>query len=1063
MKTPIKIFLLMTALFLAQVAAASTAADSSGSDIFEIERKAEIQRINFEKTRIANDFKSADARLFNLIDSLVRFVEELPVSKSRRNVYLKRLEVYLTNIDRYYSDSYLKNGTYLAVLSYYPTLIDWDQKDELLRNLKRYSTFSIKAIRLVPSDTVAEEFLTDYLNEHPDETFRYAEEFDDRPFATTLLDKSLRLAPESAKRYFTNVNPVNVLLSKSRDPYVKASYAIYNQYGIRSRAYLLLDAIVKEKMSIETADSLGNHPNQMFTELVARSMRYDANVTYSIYRYMDIYCIDAMRKINQSALDPAYAFTDFTGYSSEEMFVLISYGFRETTERALQKMLVLLRQKSSAIPVSSAMIASLDKAKLKDLVIYCDRNHLLSELLALVDDEKKDYMLALTTIEERENYFPPFKTFVRESALTNTDPVDLSMNEITKAKPTAPLSPDTLSEMMPVKPEKEKITEAAPPSSSATVSVADVVPVPLPEPEPVIPPIQISLDERTKAVMLLKKNVLQSLQRIPEFIDKPYAEEFLLYAAEKEPDELFKRVELFKSKFFVKKVLDKCAFNAPVSVKRYLYNPHHPVNFILQYSTDPVVKKILEINPQLGYHSKPLLLLEEIAAGKYTAAQAVQISTDPLKLFAAVTDIISKPNYVGRYSIDHEMRDYSLRFVREINDKIASGSSQPFYTVEGFNATQLYFLMLYGRDEVFASTFNGLFNRFLQKIPAQNGKSFLQSVNYNRFRDFMSLCSSYDLLEQLLLKFDDASKKELVYRYISDLEKAQDDLTTIVLIAETVSNLRDAELLSAIEKNIRKEYERVSLDSNQVGISIYGVLSSIISDKARSETKWYKQVSRQFEVTPAGSLSIAALFAGGNICVEQMYFYNDDDGRSSYINFLNTYKNQPNWVVEDKSSFVRIYSVTGKQVEIFANKPDYEENGSTAIAAYLAERKIYPSVIVHRGHSFHTESTLEKVPATAKLIFVGSCGGFYKLSMAIENAPDAHLIATRQVGTKTINDVMIFALNENIREGRDIIWNDFWQKMETRLGSNQYFGDYIPPNKNLESIFIKAYYKILGV
>ncbi len=1059
MHTVTKIFLLAGALFFAHTAAAFSAADSSGSDIFEIERKAEIQRIGFEKTRIANEYKSADNRLFNLVDSLVRFIDEMNVSKSRRNVYLKRLEVYLTNIDRYYSDSYLKNGTYLAVLSYYPTLIDWDRKDELLRNLKRYSTFSIKAIRLVPSDTVAEEFLTDYLNEHPDETFRYAEEFDDRAFATTLLDKALRLAPESAKRYFTNANPVNTLLAKSKDPYVKASYAIYNEYGIRSRAYLLLDAIVKEKMSIAVADSLGNHPNQMFTELVSRSMRYDANVTYSIYRYMDIYCIDAMRKINQNALDPNYQFADFTGYSSEEMFVLISYGFRETTERALQKMLVMLRQKSSAIPVSSAMIASLDKAKLKDLVIYCDRNRLLNELLALVDDEKKDYLLALTTIEERENYFPPFKTFVRESALTNTDPVDLSMNEITKAKPTTPLSPDTVSEMMPAKPEKEIVTA----SHSVAAPSADVVPVPLPEPEPVVTPIQISLDERTKALMQLKKNVLQSLQRIPEFIDKPYAEEFLMYAAEKEPDELFKRVENFKSKFFVKKVLDKCAFNAPVSVKRYLYNPHHPVNFILQYSTDPVVKKILEINPQLGYHSKPLLLLEDVAAGRYTAAQAVQISTDPLKLFAAVTDIISKPNYVGRYSIDHEMRDYSLRFVREINDKIASGSSQPFYTVEGFNSTQLYFLMLYGRDEVFASTFNGLFNRFLQKIPAQNGKAFLQSVSYNRFRDFVSLCSSYDLLEQLLLKFDEGSKRELINRYVSDLEKTQDDLTTIVLIAETVSNLRDAELLSTIEKNIRKEYERVSLDSNQVGISIYGVLSSIISDKARSETKWYKQVSRQFEVTPAGSLSIGALFGGGNICVEQMYFYNDDDGRSSYINFLNTYKNQPNWVVEDKSSFVRIYSVTGKQVEIFANKPDYEENGSSAIAAYLADRKISPSVIVHRGHSFHTESTLEKVPATAKLIFVGSCGGFYKLSMAIENAPDAHLIATRQVGTKSINDVMIFALNENIREGRDINWNDFWQKMEAKLGSNQYFGDYIPPNKNLESIFIKAYYKILGV
>ncbi|MFN8287212.1 MAG: hypothetical protein U0V74_10685 [Chitinophagales bacterium] len=1055
----------------------ASASDSTGNDIFEIERKTIMQRIEFEKVRIANDYPSADFRVSNLVDSIAGYINSQNFSKEKRNQYLLRLQVFLENINRYYSDSYLKNGTYLAVLSYYPVLIEWDRKDELLRNVKRYANFSVKAVRLIPSDTVAEDFLADYLNDHPDDIFRYAEEYDDRKFALRLLEKAVRLAPESAKRYYTSTNTVNTILKNSNDLYVKKTYEIYNRFGIKSRAYLLLDAILNNNMSIEAADSLGNNPNQMFSLLVQLSMKYEANVTYSIYRYMDIYCMDAMRKLNEDALNTNYQFENFKKYSPEEMFVLISYGYRQTTQRTLRTLFDILRKKSTGIPISSVMITGMDKEKLKELVIYCDQNQMLDELLALVDDEKKDYLLALTTIEEREDLFPPFKTFAKDNPKMGDEPEDRAMNEITKARPPKLVSADTMSgEVLIVRPEKigekEKtpepvvaenktavVTETPTPPPAVATKEPDIVPIPVTE---VIEPIKIELDDRTRSVISLEKNILQSLQSIPSFINLDYSEQVLRYGAEKEPDEMFKKIEQYRNKRYSLSLLEECAITAPVSVKRYLYNPNHPVNYILGYSQNAVVKKILEINPQLGYHSKPLLLLDDIVNGKTSVKDAIAISTDPGKLFSGIVKIISKPKYLGKYSIDHEMRDYSLRFIREINDKIATGSTQPFYSVEGFNAQELYFLMLYGRDEVFNSTFNGLFNRFMQKLPNGDGNSFLVSVSNNNFRDFLSLCSNYGVLEEFLSKFSPDTKQKLLVAYISNLEKSQDDLSSIVLVAEAISNLKDNQVLTTLQSTIKKEYERVKADSNQIGVSIYGVLSSIISGNARVESGWYKKVAQQFNVSPVSSLTSAQLFTD-NICVEQMYFYNDDDGRSSFINFMNTYKNQPNWVVEDKSNYIRIYSATGKKVEILANKPEYEENGISAIDAYLLERHLQPTVIVHRGHSFHTESTLEKVPASAKLIFVGSCGGFYKISVALENAPDAHIIATKQIGTKSVNDVMIFALNEIIRDGKDIVWNDFWDRMGEKLGSNQYFRDYIPPHKNLESIFIKAYYKILGV
>ena len=336
-------------------------------------------------------------------------------------------------------------------------------------------------------------------------------------------------------------------------------------------------------------------------------------------------------------------------------------------------------------------------------------------------------------------------------------------------------------------------------------------------------------------------------------------------------------------------------------------------------------------------------------------------------------------------------------------------------------------------------------------------------MSYNQFRDFLSLCSNYGTLNEFLSKFSNGTKNDLLSLYTANLENEKDNLSSIILLTEAISNTTNVQLLTFLQANIKREYERVVADSNQIGISIYGVLSSIISGNAKTETAWYKKIAQQFRISSVASLTSSAIFNKGTHCAEQMFFYNDDDGRSSYINFINTYKNQSAWSLEDRNSYVRIFSQQGMQVEIFANKPEFEENGISAIDAYLKEKNYTPTVIVHRGHSFHTETTLERVPASTKLIFVGSCGGFYKLAIALENAPEAHIISTKQIGTKTVNDVMIFSLNENIRNGKDIVWNDFWESMRNKLSGNQYFGDYIPPNKNLGAIFVRAYYKILGI
>lgn len=1061
----------MVAVITAQVLFASTQADSIANDIFEIEKKSVLQRISFEKVRIANDYQSADTRFMNLVDSVINYIVQLNIPKPQKNNYLNRLQLFLKNVNRYYSDSYLKNGTYLAILSYYPVMIDWDLKGDLENNLKRYSSFSIKATRFIPSDTIAENFLTDYMKDHQDEIFRYADEFDDRSFIKRLFEKAVKAAPESAKRYYSTANAVSNALYNSNDVYVRKSFEIYYQYGQKSRAYLLLDEIIRNEMSIPVADSIGSNNDVLFSLLVQKTLQPNAVLNYSAHRFLDNAAVDIMRKLNQEVQASNFHFSNFRNRTPEEMFVLLTYGYKETTLSAFQMLLDILKKKAAGIPVNSALISCLDKEDLKQLVVFCDKNQTLPELLLLVDDDRKDYLLSLTTMEDKEDLMPPFKQF---SGNTLSDQGYRSISEITKARPPKPVQKDVTTEPTVVQPApKPNITAEKKPTEVPPVkeikpevheapgkTTEDVVPAPVPE---VIEPISIQLDTLQKIKLALKKNIAKTLQAIPDFINESYAEEILLYAAQREPDELFKKVDAFMRRPYSLKILEQCATNAPVSLKRYLYNTSHPVNYILQHSNNPVVKQIFELNTFIGYQSKPLLLLDDIVHKRLSANEALALGNQPSALFSAIVKIISRKEYVGKYSIDREMRDYTLRFVREINDKIIAGIPQPFYSVETFNAAELYFLMLYGREEVFASTFNGLFNRFMLKLPGNSGQLFLENVSRNGFRDFLSLCSNYGVLEEFLAKFSQTDRQKLLIDYISGLESEKDNLSTVVLIAEALSNLSDVVLLSLLQTEIRKEYERVTLADDKIGISIYGVLSSIVSGNAKAEQKWFNRIARQFSIAPASSLSLQSLIPNGGYCIEQMYFYNDDDGRNSFINFMNTYKNQTAWAVEDYHNYVRIVSTEGQPIEILANKPEYEENGINAIATYLRSKSETPVIIVHRGHSFHTEATLTKIPGSTRLLFVGSCGGFYKISIALENAPEAHIISTKQIGTKTVNDGMLYALNETIRQGKDIVWNDFWEKMREKFAANPYFKDYIPPHKNLESIFIRAYYKVLGV
>jgi len=105
------------------------------------------------------------------------------------------------------------------------------------------------------------------------------------------------------------------------------------------------------------------------------------------------------------------------------------------------------------------------------------------------------------------------------------------------------------------------------------------------------------------------------------------------------------------------------------------------------------------------------------------------------------------------------------------------------------------------------------------------------------------------------------------------------------------------------------------------------------------------------------------------------------------------------------------------------------------------------------------------MPATARIVVLGSCGGYNNLSEVLKISEDAHIISSKQVGTKTVNEPILKAINNTLLAGKDIEWLPMWRELESSFqkdpAAREKFDDYIPPYKNLGAIFIKAYRKAM--
>jgi hypothetical protein len=400
-------------------------------------------------------------------------------------------------------------------------------------------------------------------------------------------------------------------------------------------------------------------------------------------------------------------------------------------------------------------------------------------------------------------------------------------------------------------------------------------------------------------------------------------------------------------------------------------------------------------------------------------------------------------------------------FIKKINGLHNEPDAVRFRVLQPLTAQELYYLAVSSEDEIYTSSYTkGVYPLMMQKI-GNRGDSLMYSVGFDRFKKFIRLAAGFNTLNDFLKSFpkpEDA--RSLMTAFVNGLEKSS-GLEDGVDVADSYVSISEGnkELAQYILDLTKRNYERNLEQNNRRGIVMYNLLYKLFLSADSTKNI---DLSGEFGIPPVYNVAYNSLTVDSSQqVVMQMFFYGDKDGQNDYQSYLRHFP-PSTWKIAHDKQWVTISSTKGKPVVIYANKPLPEETGQDeeaqdALDAFLEQKGVQPTIVIHRGHSYYAPYTIARIKPSAKIVFLGSCGGYHLIHDVLSHAPDAHIIASKQIGKTVINQPFFNLLNEKLRNGNNIDWIPFWKEFQGSVTDKEGFADYIPPHKNLGAIFIKAY------
>jgi len=383
--------------------------------------------------------------------------------------------------------------------------------------------------------------------------------------------------------------------------------------------------------------------------------------------------------------------------------------------------------------------------------------------------------------------------------------------------------------------------------------------------------------------------------------------------------------------------------------------------------------------------------------------------------------------------------------------------------IQPLSAEELYYMIVMGENDIYTSSYKHSFSRLVQLLgPQPRMDKLLMNVKMDFFKKFIKMAANYNQLDTMLKMMPPDNALTLMRAFVSNLDEKA-NLEDAVDVADSYSSIHDPQLRQNMLSNITANEQKCTEAGNSKGTVIYSLLRQIFLSFNDNSIDLMSTLG----IPSIFSVDYSYLADEKGRVVQQVFFYGDEDGKMIFPAFLNSFSPKE-WKITRQKEWVEIRSIKGKPVWIFANLPldsdkNMDDSAQAHLGAYLEKLELHPSVVIHRGHSYWLPGTIKRMPGEAKIIVVGSCGGYKNLSEILDLNPDAHIISTKEIGKGDINRPILNYLNQTLAAGKPVVWKDMWTSLtqlfyaDSNKGMRESWDDYVPPYKNLGAIFIKAY------
>lgn len=562
------------------------------------------------------------------------------------------------------------------------------------------------------------------------------------------------------------------------------------------------------------------------------------------------------------------------------------------------------------------------------------------------------------------------------------------------------------------------------------------------------------------AEVYVRKNAGKAMYALSDLIENDSKASVALMEemSEQYPELLIKKIRTINNKTAADAVVARAAPKNPKIVLNYATSTAIERD-IVRRNKDNYVQQIIKIADSATTPLKAIFFVEELNKGKITLTEVNKITENEDVYFKKMIEM--RQLYFNtdlRKIYDRELTHEASRFVSIMNELHDASDAVRFKIVEKYSPLELYYILVYGNDDLYTSSFLGCFNRLMTRMKPKNGSEFLQEIGKDKFRTFLRLCANYNTINTFLATMKVDEKNTLMREFVTGLDKTPErDLEGATDVANSFGSITDSVLLVNIKDQLLENKIDAEQQQSERGVRIYDILYSMLTLSNDS-------ITAKFGIPPITVMPYNQLKDDSGVVVQQVFFYGDKDGQGVFRSFTGAF-GAPDWKVKKEAKWVKISSVKGKRVDIYCNIPFDEpedEMAQNALQMFLDSSDIAPSIIIHRGHSYHLPTTLEHVNNRHKVVILGACGAYQNLSTVLSQSEDAHIVSTKQIGAGKINGPIIRAFNDRLLAGKDINWVEMWTQLSKQFAAGetkQLFDDYVPPYKNMGALFLKAYNK----